>query len=37
MTLWSVEESQSAMSEPLRGLRGAVTGSGVGVLIERGH
>ena len=28
MTLWSVEDSQSAIIEPLRALRGAVTGSG---------
>ena len=36
MTLWSVEDSQSAMMEPLRALRGGVTAAWAG-LIERGH
>ena len=38
MTLWSVEDSQSAMTEPLRALRGAVTGRtgrGSSVVTER--
>jgi hypothetical protein len=30
MTLWSVEESQSAMIEPLRALRGEVTAAWAG-------
>ena len=30
MTLWSVEDSQSAMIEPLRALRGVATGAWAG-------